>query len=72
MTEVSASLVLRFVVKLAPLHGIRQHERRSKAPENDDKKASTPQYVVGQRVLVQCSHKLPGISSKLQQKYDGP
>ena len=40
--------------------------------KHHDGKLPPPQYVVGQRVLLRCSHNLPGISSKLQQKYDGP
>ena len=40
--------------------------------KHHDGKLPPPQYVVGQLVLLRCSHNLPGISGKLQQKYDGP
>ena len=37
-----------------------------------DSKVKQPHYFVGQRVLLYCSHKIPGLSGKLQQKYEGP
>ncbi|KAL8567980.1 hypothetical protein ACOMHN_029155 [Nucella lapillus] len=37
-----------------------------------DKKTGQPKYREGQQVLLQCSHNVPGLSAKLQQKYDGP
>ena len=58
------------VTKAMVSDNIKDAQKRQKTVY--DKKPSILQYVVGQRVLVQYSHKLLGISSKLQQKYDGP
>jgi hypothetical protein len=40
--------------------------------DNYDQKAKTPLFELGQKVLLRCDHNVPGLSKKLQLRFQGP
>ena len=71
-TNVSMENILKNaeITKQVAQESIKEAQQRYK--KRYDEKCRRTTFAVGQKVMMKCSHNTPGITPKLQQKYQGP